>query len=418
VRGVKADLGILRGHAFRNVFLARAVSLLGTSMAPAALAFAVLGQPGGSAQKLATVMAGRSIAQVIFLMFGGALADRFSRYKIMVSSDLLAFIAQASIAALFISGHASIGALTGLSVLNGAANALFIPASRGLIPHIVDAAELQSANALIMLSQNAASLAGAAMSGAIIVAVGPGWTLGVDAATFGVSAVLVLTSGAPRASRPQSRMTLFSDLREGWQEFRSRQWVWVIVAQFAIVNLCFSPCIYVLGPVVAKAHWGGALAWSAIITAQAVGLIGGSFIAMRVRPSYPMLVATLVTFGFVPPFFLIAFHAPVWLAALSMLGNGLAVDVFEVLWQTALQDHIPDDKLARVVSYDALGSFVLGPAGLLLVGPVSAAIGVQRTLIGAGCLLAAANVAALSSRSVRTLRGQPQPATAAAGGSA
>jgi MFS family permease len=400
---MKRDLGILRRRTFRGIFAARAVSLLGTSMAPAALAFAVLDQPGGSAARLGFVMAGRSVAQVVFLVFGGALADRFPRYRIMVGSDLLAFVAQGTIAGLFISRTAPLALLVGLAAFNGAANALFIPASRGLIPQIVDPSELQSANALIQLSQNAAGLAGAAVSGAIIVAVGPGWALGIDAATFLTSAVLVLTSGAPRSARARQGTTLVRDLRDGWTEFRSRQWVWVIVVQFALVNMCFSPGISVLGPIVAKDHWGGALAWSVVITANAVGLIGGSFLALRLRPKRPLLVATLATFGFVPPFFLLAVHAPVWLAAASMLVNGIAADVFEVLWMTALAEHIPEDKLSRVTSYDALGSFVLGPLGLLLVGPVAVAAGVGPTLIAAGLLVTLGNVFALSSRSVRTL---------------
>jgi MFS family permease len=377
-------------------------------MAPVALAFAVLGEPGGSAGKLGAVLAGRSIAQVIFLVFGGALADRLPRYRIMVASDLVAFAAQAAVAVLFISGAPPIAALVALSAVNGAANAMFIPASRGLVPQIVDPSELQSANALIRLSQNGASLAGAAFSGVVIVAVGAGWAIGIDAVTFGVSAVLVLTSGAPRAGAGGRRSTLASELREGWQEFRSRQWVWVVVAQFALVNLCFSPCVYVLGPVVAKQHWGGALAWSAVVTANAIGLIAGSFLAIRLRPARPLLVATLATFGFLPPFFLLAAHAPVWLAALSMLVNGACADVFEVLWMTALHEHIPRDKLSRVTSYDALGSFVLGPLGLLAVGPVAAAAGIGMTLAAAGLLVTAGNVLALCTRSVRRLPARPQ----------
>jgi hypothetical protein len=201
-------------------------------------------------------------------------------------------------------------------------------------------------------------LIGAAISGVVIVAVGADWALAIDAGTFLASAVLVLTSRAPRGGYGGRRLALFSDLREGWQEFRSRQWVWVIVAQFSLVNLCFMPCVYVLGPVVAKAHWHGALGWSAVVTAQAVGLIAGSFLALRIRPAFPLLVATLATFGFLPPFFLLAVSAPVWLVAASMLVNGSAVDVFEVLWQTALQQYVPADKLSRVTSYDMLGSFV------------------------------------------------------------
>lgn len=399
----RSDLELIRQPTFRNIFLARAVSLLGTSMAPVALAFAVLGEPGSSAARLGTVLAGRSIAQVLFLVFGGALADRFPRYRIMVSSDLLAFVAQGCVAALVISGTPPLALLVALSAVNGAANALFIPASRGVVPQIVESSRLQSANALIRLSENSASLIGAAISGAIIVAVGAGWAIGIDAATFGISAVLVVTSGAPRTGRGSRGVTLLHELREGWQEFTSRRWVWVIVAQFALVNLCFSPCVYVLGPVVAKQHWGGALAWSVVVTANAVGLVFGSILAMRVRPKRPLLVATLATFGFVPPFFLIAVHAPVWLVACSMLLNGASADVFEVLWMTALQDHVPDDKLSRVNSYDALGSFVLGPLGLLAVGPVAAAIGVGTTLVSAGFLVTAGNLFALGTRSVREL---------------
>jgi predicted outer membrane repeat protein len=123
----KRDLRIIRQPTFRNIFLARAVSLLGTSMAPVALAFA----------------------------------------------------AQAAVAVLFISGNPPIVLLVALSAVNGAANAMFIPAARGLVPQIAEPSELQSANALIRLSQNSASLAGGAISGAVIVAVGAGWAIGI-----------------------------------------------------------------------------------------------------------------------------------------------------------------------------------------------------------------------------------------------
>jgi MFS family permease len=201
---------------------------------------------------------------------------------------------------------------------------------------------------------------------------------------------------------------------------RSRRWyscspagsLLVCIAQFAVVNLCLPPSINVLGPVVAREHYGGALAWSVIITAQATGLIAGSLIAMRLRLAFPLLAATIVTFGFVPPFFLLAFHAPVWLVAASMLGIGAAIDVYEVLWLTAVQEHIPGDKLSRVTSWDALGAFALGPVGLVLIGPISATLGTQRTLIGAGSLVAIANLSALLTRSVRKLPARPQPAHA------
>lgn len=408
---MKRDFVILREPAFRYLFLARTISLLGTSIAPIALAFAVLGQPHGSVTELGLVMAGRSVSQVVFLLYGGMLADRFPRYRVMIGSDVMAFVAQGTIAGLFISKSTPVGVLVGLAALNGAANALFLPASRGIVPDIVDSSKLQSANALISLTQNSSSLLGVAISGLLIVAIGPGWALAADSITFLVSASFLLLMRAPAASgRSSSSATMIAQLREGWHEFRSRQWVWVVVSQFALVNLCFPPSINVLGPLVAKEHWGGALAWSVILAAESVGLIAGSFVAMRVRPSFPMRVATVATFGFLPPFFLLAVHAPVWLMAASMLVNGLAVDLFEVLWATSLQEHVPATALSRVSSYDALGSFVLGPIGLLIVGPVSQALGAKWTLIAAGCLVAFGNICALLTRSVWMLPAKPIPA--------
>jgi hypothetical protein len=133
---------------------------------------------------------------------------------------------------------------------------------------------------------------------------------------------------------------------------------------------------------------------------------------MRLRPARPLLVATLATFGFIPPFFVLPAHGPVWLAALSMLVNGISADVFEVLWMTALQEHIPGDKLSRVTSYDALGSFVLGPLGLLAVGPIAAVAGITTTLAAADSLVTAGNVLALCIRSVRKLPAKPEPSEA------
>jgi MFS family permease len=404
---VKGQFAILGKRTFRHLFLAQAVSWLGTAIAPIALAFAVLGRPGGSATSLGLILGCQAGAVVAFLLVGGVLGDRFSRYRLLVGADLLAFTAQGAIAGLFIAGTAPLGLIAALAAVGGAAEGISYPCLRGLIPQVVDGPQLQSANALIRLAQNSASLVGASISGLLVVGVGAGWGLAVDAVTFLLSAGLVLTSRAPRARVAEGAVQILAELRDGWREIRARQWLWVCIAQFTVVNLCLSPSINVLGPVVAREHYGGALAWSVIITAQAVGLIAGSLLAMRLRPAFPLLLATLGTFAFVPPLFLLAFHAPVWLAATSMLGIGVAIDVYEVLWLTALQEHIPADKLSRVASWDALGAFALGPVGLVVVGPLSAVIGVQATFIGAGGLIAGSTLVALLTPSVRRLPARP-----------
>lgn len=241
--------------------------------------------------------------------------------------------------------------------------------------------------------------------------------LAVSAVLFALSTLslrgVVTRAPAARTSAPG----MLTDLRDGWRECTSRRWIWQVVLQFSVLNACFNGGIYVLGPVVADDRLGGAAAWSVIVTAQAVGFVAGGLVAMRIRPRFPMRTATLATFGFVPPFLLLALGAPVWLIALSTLVNGVCADIFEVLWSTELQQHVPQEALSRVSSYDALGSFVLGPLGLALVGPVSAVVGVERTLAACAVLALLVNTATLLSRSVRDLPARPaapDPAPASA----
>lgn len=403
---MREDFAVLSEPLFRRLYAARTVSQFGSAIGSLALAFAVLGVPGGSVGDLGLVLGARTLAGVLFLLYGGVLADRKPRYRLLVGSDLMAFVAQASMAAMFLTGRTPLAGLMGAAAVTGAAEALFGPALRGLVPQVVTQERRQSANALLRLALSATSIAGAPVAGLLVVLGGSGLTLALDAATFLISAALLTGLRLPvRVDVPQMR--LLQDLREGWREVRSRQWVCVVVVQFAVVNLCFAPSIFVLGPVLANDYMGGAGAWALVLTAQAVGLVGGGVVAMRLRPRRPMRLATLATFGFLPPFLLLASQAPVWLVAASMLVNGLCADVFEVLWETSLQNHVNETALSRVASYDTVGSLALGPLGLALVGPVSEVLGTSTTLLVTGSLLALANVAALFSPAVRALPWRP-----------
>lgn len=83
--------------------------------------------------------------------------------------------------------------------------------------------------------------------------------------------------------------------------------------------------------------------------------------------------------------------------------TGLFIEIFGVLWDTAMQQHIPRDRLSRVSSYDSLGSFVLIPLGLAVAGPLADSIGTRATLLGAAMLVVVPTALVLASREVRTL---------------
>jgi len=159
--------------------------------------------------------------------------------------------------------------------------------------------------------------------------------------------------------------------------------------------------------VVAKQELGGAPAWSAVLAGQAVGMVVGVFIAIRLRPRRPMLLATLVTLPTVAPYVLLGISAPLWIIVVGAFVMGVCFDVFGVLWETTLQREIPAEALSRVGSYDALGSFMFGPIGLFVAGPVAAAIGPKPALLGCAALMVAATMAALAAPGVRRMRARP-----------
>jgi predicted MFS family arabinose efflux permease len=401
---------ILRDRSLFSLFAARTVSLVGSAMAPVALAFAILDLPGGNATTLGLVLMAGVTAQVVFVLLGGVIADRFPRHRVMVSADLVAGLAQAAIAALVVTRHANPGVLAALVAVSGAATALFTPASRSVMPQLVTGEALQSANALLQVSIRGGTILGTALAGVFVAAIGPGPTLFVNSGSFFLSAVLLggIKLRYPMPQQPAG--TVLRQLRDGWVEFTARSWVWLMVAQLAFVNILLSGGFFVLGPVVSKQSLGGAPAWAAILTAQAIGFVVGSATAVRLRPRYPVRTAALLTMGFPFPLLLLAARAPVAAIAATAFITGLCIDLYGVLFDTALQKHTPAESLSRLMSYESMGSMALVPVGAALIGPVSQAVGIGRTLVGEAVLILLAGPTVLLAASVRGVRDEPAAA--------
>ncbi|WP_410667841.1 MFS transporter [Amycolatopsis sp. cmx-4-68] len=411
---LRTDLAILKDRAVRRLLCARVVSLLGNAIMPVALSFAVLGLPGGTATDLGLVLATRMVAQLVFVLLGGVIADRLPRYRVMIGADLAAAVIHGLLAFVVVAGAATPLLLAGLAALSGAAAALFEPASRSVIPQLVPAESLQSANALLKLSMRGGSILGAAVSGVLVATIGAGYALAVDAATFVLSAVLLVGVAAPPAAAVEPSGTLFAQLLDGWREFTARRWVWVAVGQMALVNMLLAGAFYVLGPVVAERSLGGAPGWGVVLAVQAVGFVVGTGLAIRLRPRRPVLVAALSTVLFPLSLFSLAAGAPLLAVAVAVFAAALAIDVYEVLVDTALQQHVPPEALSRVMSYEALGSLAFVPLGAAIVGPVSGQVGVPATLVWAGAFIVLAGVVMAALPSVRAVTARPEDTPAPA----
>lgn len=392
-----------RQHAFRyapfrNLFLARFLTVLGNSIAPVALAFAVLDM-GGSAADLGLVVAARSIFNVAFLLFGGVLADRYSRSLVLFSSSAVAALSQGVVAWLVLEGMATIPLLVLLGTVNGAAAGIALPASSALVPQTVPSPTLRQANAFIQVGIYIGTVFGASFGGVLTSAVGPGWGLAVDALGFAAAAPLyrcIRISYQP-VDAPGN---LWLDLRDGWREFTARAWVWAVVAQFAVVNAAFTGMVMVLGPVIADASFGRTR-WGMMIAAQSIGLILGSCVALRWRPQRAMFIGVMLVALCAVPVLQLATGA----TALALMGGfclaGAGFGQFGVVWAHALQTHIPRDRLARVYAYDAMGSFVAIPVGELAAGPLAIRYGNSAVLL---CCAAAVVIATVATSLVPAIR--------------
>lgn len=365
--------------AFRYLFLARLLTVLGNGVSPIALAFAVL-DIGGTVSELGIVVASRSIFNVVFLLIGGALADRYSRSRVLVFSSMIAAISQAIVAWSVLDGSATVMSLALLGALNGAAAGIALPASSALVPQVVPVRNLREANALIQLGIYSGTVLGASLGGVLTSSVGPGWGLAIDAMGFAAAAPLyfLIRVSSVKAHAPQGN--ILKDLNEGWKEFSGRAWVWSIVVQFTVINAAFSGVVMVLGPVIADASFGRTN-WGIIIAAQSIGLIAGSFLTLRWRPRRDLFIGVMLVSVCAVPIFMLSQLAPAsWLIAAFFMA-GVSFGLFGVSWAHSLQTHIPQEKLARVYAYDAVGSFVAIPFGELVAGPLATHYGLSNVLL-------------------------------------
>jgi MFS family permease len=405
-------LGPLRERDFRLLFIGQTTSRLGSAMAPVALAFAILNTLHGSATDIGIVLAVRQVAVVVLLLFGGVWSDRLPRHHVMVASNIVSGTSQAGVAVLLLTGHARLWELAVLAALNGGSSAFFFPASTGIIPQTVPPGMLQQANATLRLAINSTGITGAALGGIVVAATSPGIAIAVDAGSYGLAAISIGLMRLPASLRMEGSSVLH-DLREGWHDFWSRPWLWAIVIQFGLVNAVVSGSQAVLGPTVAHDKLGGAAGWGAVLAAESIGLVSCGVLMLRWRPRRILRVATYGAFSLVLILIALAIPAPLPIVIAAAFLTGFGIEIFGVLWDTAVMQEIPQEKLSRISSYDALGSWVLMPLGYIAAGPVAAAIGIRATFIAAAALTIGATALVLLSRDVRTLERRahaPEPA--------
>jgi MFS family permease len=400
----------MRVPNFRWYFFSNLINMAGSTMAPVALAFAVL-EVSDSPTALGAVLAANSIPLVLFLLFGGVIADRLPRVLILRVGALVLAATQGAVAALVLTDTAELWMMIVLEALNGVTMALVFPAFAAIMPQLVPREMLQSANVLQSMSRGALRVVGPSIAGLLVVTVGPGWALAADALTFLVASLLLILVSLPRPVRDADSSSTLAELREGWSLFAGTTWLWVIVLAFGVLNAIHSGALLTLGPVVAK-DTIGEQGWGYVLSAESFGLLAMTAIMLRRRLERPLFFGMLGIATAGSPMILLGASPELLPLVVLAFVAGAGIELFSLGWTLAMQENIEERMLSRAYSYDALGSFVAMPIGQLAYGPLALAFGFRDVLIVSGVVYVAICLLTLLSASVRNLQRAPAEAPA------
>lgn len=396
---------VLAIRDFRLLLADRLLAPASVGFSMVGASFAVLNITGSSAD-LSYVLAAQIAPMLVFSLVGGVAADRFRPQRVIIAANLAIVAGEGTFGLLVLTGSPPLWAMIALEALTGTGAAMFYPASQALLPLLVPDALLQEASSISRLAMNSGQMTGAAAGGLLVAAAGPGWALTLcGIGMSGTVPLMLAIKGTRAAALAGAGPGMIAALRDGWTEFRSHTWLWVIVIQFCLVMMAWCAAFQVLGPVVAKAHLGGPAAWGAITAADSFGLIAGGLVSLRFTPRKPMLFVVLTGGAIAISPLSLALVLPLPVICLAAFCLGVLVEMMLVQWTVAMTRAIAPDKLARVSSYDALGSMMAMPVGALIAGPVAAAIGVPGAQLAAAALIAGVSGLCLIPRDIRTIRG-------------
>jgi MFS family permease len=408
-------LAPLAHRDYRLLAAGMSVSLLGDGLFLVALAWQVYSL-SDAPTALATVGIAMTIPTITCLLIGGAVSDRFDRRMVMLAADTIRAAALAVLAALAVTRALTIPELMAIAVAYGAATAFFNPASDALVPQLLPADALAQANSLDQLIRPVMlRLAGPALGGLAVSAIGAGWTFGLDAGSFAASVVALLAMSPRPAPCDAKEKAGVKEIKAGLRYVRGHAWLWATLVSAAVAYLLFMGPTEVLLPFVVKHRFAdGARDLGLIFAAGGLGsLVCALAIGQLGLPRRSLTfmyavwtVATLAVAGY-------GLSSGLWgLMLASVLFNTLET-AGTIAWATAKQRHVPAQLLGRVSSLDWLISIGLLPLSYAVTGPISAALGVRTTLIWAGVLGAIVTFAPLLSRRVRSLDAAEDPAPAA-----
>jgi DHA3 family tetracycline resistance protein-like MFS transporter len=375
-----------RSRDFRLLWGGQTISFVGDAAFIVALGWRVVNLTG-KASSLGFVLALESLAMLTTLLWGGVLADRYSRRLLMIGSDLARAAVMLVFCVVDATGHLSMAGVLTLAVCFGLADGFFQPAFGGIVPLVVDQPMLPSANSWIGIARQGSAIVGPGIAAGLYGTAGPTVVWGIDSASFVVSA-WALWLARPRAIQPAPQIGMRKELVAGFRYVISVPWIWTgIGAATVILMVAMAPFTALLPRVVQSHYHRGVGSYGLLFSAMAAGMVAGSLLWARWHPRKRRVAICFAAFGIndigivviaLTPWYPLAVGAAAWRG--FWIGIGIAA------WLTLISELVPEHLLSRVMSFDFFGSLGLTPVGFVLAGVAATAVAPTTILAIGGAL--------------------------------
>ena len=421
--GRTSALAALEYRDFRLFWIGLVVSNIGTWMQQFGLGWLVVqlaikdGVPHLAPFYLGLVGLSRAVPGLAFGLFGGAVADRADRRRLLLVTQTSAAIVAAILAALTISEHINIVEIVLLSAMNSIIFSFDAPSRQAMVPRLVSDRELMSAIGLNSAAFNGATLVGPLLGGVLIIPFGVGGLMLLNAVSY-LAIVVALFLMRPQPVDASVRRPLLESIREGLVFIRGDPVLrWVVVLSVATA-LFTRPYIQLL-PAEAQFLGVGALELSLLLAASGGGALVGALITASLgawRRRGALLVGAALAHGVLLMFFG-AQHSVV--GAMVFVGlTSLAVMVYLGMANTLMQTRTPDAIRGRVMSVNTMVFMGFMPLGQMLLGSVGTFAGINNAFLAGGVLVTLlAGYAALRVTALREAMAATRPHAVARGAS-
>lgn len=384
----------LRHRNYRLFFIGQSISLVGTWMQQLAMSWLVY-RLTNSVFLLGMIGFLGQLPSFVLTPFGGVIADRHNRRRILITTQTLAMIQAILLAALVFSRHIRVWQIVGLSIFLGVINSFDIPVRQAFVIEMIEKKEdLGNAIALNSSMVNMAKMIGPSLAGIIVAVFGEGLCFLLNGLSYCAVIVSLWVMKISRTKMKAPRHHVLREVKEGFvyaYNFAPIKYILFLLGIFSLAGASYQ----VLMPVFARDIFhGGPTTLGALMAMTGIGALGGAvYLAGRksVRGLVKIIALAAGIFGL--GLIIFARSRILWFSMLILGGAGFAMMVQMAASNTILQTIVEEDKRGRIMSLYTMAFMGMSPFGSLLMGMLAGRIGAPGSLfIGGICCIAGAVV--------------------------